>query len=248
MESLAQHYEEKFSLIRQMTELARDTPEEVERVLMEILEERNVMLSSLEALKEEVKSWRNQLATVHRLAQALRETDKKNQELLKNVPTQALRKSVAPPSVESKGDLKTSGGKKGPVGVIQEPRTVMTQSVKHLTVDEFEKVPKYMKGRLTYDSLSVAVEEFNSAVKGKYEFLAKSLNEISLKEKKRRNILKSQDKAELKGKHFVTSDELKEFSMFKTENSKKAVITVLRHFQKIRENRGPGSTIRYVVV
>ena len=66
MESLAQHYEEKFSLIRQMTELARDTPEEVERVLMEILEERNVMLSSLEALKEEVKSWRNQLATVHR--------------------------------------------------------------------------------------------------------------------------------------------------------------------------------------
>ena len=66
MESLAQHYEEKFSLIRQMTELARDTPEEVERVLMEILEERNVMLSSLEALKEEVKSLRNQLAIVHR--------------------------------------------------------------------------------------------------------------------------------------------------------------------------------------
>ena len=128
------------------------------------------------------------------------------------------------------------------------PRTVVTTLVTHLTVEEFEKVPKYMKGRLSYDSLSVAVEEFNSAVKGKYEFLAKSLNEISLKEKKRRNILKSQDKPELKGKHFVTTDELKEFSMFKTENSKKAVITVLRHFQKIRENRGPGSTIRYVVV
>ena len=66
MDSLTQHYEEKFSLIRQMTELARDTPEEVERVLMEILEERNVMLSSLEALKEEVKNWRHQLAIVHR--------------------------------------------------------------------------------------------------------------------------------------------------------------------------------------
>ena len=183
-----------------------------------------------------------------RLAEALRETERKNHELLKNVPTQALRKSVAPPPVESKGDIKTSGGKKGQVGACQEPRTVVTHSVKHLTVEEFEKVPKYMKGRLNYDSLSVAVEEFNSAVKGKYEFLAKSLNEISLKEKKRRNILKSQDKPELKGKQFVTTDELKEFSMFKTENSKKAVITVLRHFQKIRENRGPGSTIRYVVV
>ena len=66
MDSLAQHYEEKFSLIRQMTELARDTPEEVKRVLVEILEERNVMLSSLEALKSEVKNWRQQLAVVHR--------------------------------------------------------------------------------------------------------------------------------------------------------------------------------------
>ena len=63
-----------------------------------------------------------------RLAQALRETDKKNQELLKNVPTQALRKSVAPPPVESKVDLKTSGGKKGPVGVTQVPKIVVTQS------------------------------------------------------------------------------------------------------------------------
>ena len=183
-----------------------------------------------------------------RLAETLKETDRKNQELLKNAPSQALRKSVPPPSVEPKGELKSSGAKKGPVGASQEQRAVATHRVTHLTVEEFEKVPKYMKGRLTYDSLSVAVEEFNSAVKGKYEFLAKSLSEISLKEKKRRNILKSQDKPELKGKHFVTTDELKEFSMFKTENSKKAVITVLRHFQKIRENRGPGSTIRYVVV
>ena len=66
MDSLTQYYEEKFSLIRQMTELARDTPDEVKRVLLEILEERNVMMSTLETLKEEVKSWRNQLAVVQR--------------------------------------------------------------------------------------------------------------------------------------------------------------------------------------
>ena len=66
MDSLTQHYEEKFSLIRQMTELARDTPDEVKRGLLEILEERNVMMSTLETLKEEVKTWRNQLAVVQR--------------------------------------------------------------------------------------------------------------------------------------------------------------------------------------
>ena len=115
-------------------------------------------------------------------------------------------------------------------------------------MEDFEKVPKYMKGRLTYDSLSQAVEEFNLSLRGKYEFLGKSLNELSLKEKKKRNILKSQDKPELRGKYFLTTEELKDFTMYKTENSKKAVITVLRHFQRIRENRGPGSLIRYVVV
>ena len=66
MDRLAQHYEEKFSLIRQMTELARDRPEEVKRVLVEILEERNLMLISLETLKQDVTNWRHQLAIVHR--------------------------------------------------------------------------------------------------------------------------------------------------------------------------------------
>ena len=66
MEALTQYYEEKFSLVRQMTELARDTPEERRRVLVEVLQERSAMLESLEAMREEVKIWRQQLATVRR--------------------------------------------------------------------------------------------------------------------------------------------------------------------------------------
>ena len=66
MEALTQYYEEKFSLVRQMTELARDTPEERRRVLVEVLQERSAMLESLEAMKEEMKIWRQQLATVRR--------------------------------------------------------------------------------------------------------------------------------------------------------------------------------------
>ena len=66
MEALTQYYEEKFSLVRQMTELARDTPEERRRVLVEVLQERSAMLESLEAMKEEMKIWGQQLATVRR--------------------------------------------------------------------------------------------------------------------------------------------------------------------------------------
>lgn len=66
MEGLRQHYEEKFSLIRKMTELACDSPEEVKRVLLDILEERRDMLASLQSMKEEVNHWRHQLAMVQR--------------------------------------------------------------------------------------------------------------------------------------------------------------------------------------
>jgi len=57
MEGLRQHYEEKFSLIREMTELACDSPEEVKRLLLDILEERRDMLASLHSMKEEVNHW-----------------------------------------------------------------------------------------------------------------------------------------------------------------------------------------------
>ena len=185
-----------------------------------------------------------------RCAEKLRECSSRNQDLLQNIPSQALRKPAATslPDQEKKSQEKHSGSKKVPEDNQRAKPPLIVISISHLTLEEFEKVPKYMKGRLTYDSLSQAVEEFNLSLRGKYEFLGKSLNELSLKEKKKRNILKSQDKPELRGKYFLTTEELKDFTMYKTENSKKAVITILRHFQRIRENRGPGSLIRYVVV
>ena len=73
----------------------------------------------------------------------------------------------------------------------------------------------------------------------------KKLDEI---EKKKRAQLKSQMKPELKKSNFVTADDLKEYAMFKTDSSRKSVFTVLRHFQRIKENRGPGSIVRHVVV
>ena len=60
--------------------------------------------------------------------------------------------------------------------------------------------------------------------------------------------MKSQDRQDLKGKHFVTTEELKDLTMFKTDNGRKSIFTVLRHFQKIREVRGPGAVIRYVII
>merc|ERR1719348_911026 len=198
-------------------------------------------------MREEIRLGKEELEKARRCSVALKLFSEINQDLLENVPQQALRKSVQSPSSTAPTD--SAEKENVPTGKTTKscPR-VNVSTVSYLTVDEFEKVPKYMKGRLSYETLSQAVDEFNKCVTTKYEFLARPLKELGLNEKKRRNVLKSQDKSELKQRHFVTVDELKDYSMFKTENVRKSVVTVLRHFQKIRENRGPGSIVRFVVV
>ena len=58
--------------------------------------------------------------------------------------------------------------------------------VSYLTVQEFQSVPKYMKGRFTYDTFNQVVDEFNNALETKYEFLRKGFQAMaSIQEKKR---------------------------------------------------------------
>ena len=120
-----------------------------------------------------------------------------NQDLLENVPQQALKKSFPSPSLTAQ----TESAEKENIPTGKTTKSypqVNVSTVSFLTVEEFDKVPKYMKGRLSYETLSQAVDEFNNCVSAKYEFLARPLKELGLNEKKRRNVLKSQDKNELK--------------------------------------------------
>ena len=56
----------------------------------------------------------------------------------------------------------------------------------YLTVQEFQSVPKYMKGRFTYDAFNQVVDEFNNALETKYEFLRKGFQAMaSIQDKKR---------------------------------------------------------------
>merc|ERR1719450_2033351 len=144
-------------------------------------------------MREEIRLGKEELEKARRCSMALKLFSEINQDLLENVPQQALKKLVQSPSSTA---LTDSAEKENvPTGKTTKsyPR-VNVSTVSYLTVDEFEKVPKYMKRRI---------------------------------------VLKSQDKSELKQRHFVTVDELKDYSMFKTENVRKSVVTVFRKFEKI---------------
>ena len=66
MELLSQYYEEKLKLVRDMNKLARDNPEEVEAVLLEVNNEKQMMKNELNQMREEIKSWKDELEKARR--------------------------------------------------------------------------------------------------------------------------------------------------------------------------------------
>jgi len=240
MEILSEFYNSKLKLIQDITELASDSPEEVEAVILDINSDKLMMLEQIKRMKEEIAHWRIELKKAVRCAGAYRQLWQTHHHMLDNVPHQARPVKLTEAATISNNNSSPE----------EKPSTcpdVRVTHVSHLTLEQFDKVPKYMKGRLSYDNLSLAVEEFNKCVTAKYQFLAKPISNLGLKDKKKRNILRSQEQPQLKNRHFVTIDELKDYTMFRTEASRKSIITVLRHFQKIREVRGPGAIVRFVV-
>ncbi|NXH56683.1 SKA1 protein, partial [Rhabdornis inornatus] len=57
--------------------------------------------------------------------------------------------------------------------------TVVVKEVALITTEEFESVPAYMKGRITYDQINAVVQQINKAVVGKYKILYQPLKSMS---------------------------------------------------------------------
>jgi len=242
MEELQQYLEEKIYLIKQNRELLSGDPEETQTILLELNSVCLAMKSRLALHKKEVQDWRQQTDCAKRCVSAVQAWNQRSQDTLSEIPVQALRKAVQNPSPAA---VQTNNKSEHPAA--SKPRVNVTQ-VAYLTLDEFSKIPKYMKGRAQYETLTNTVDEFNNILVAKYTFLARPLKELNPVEKKRRNVLRSQESADTKGVSFVTNDELKDGSLLKSETGRRNLLTILRHFHRIREIRGPGSITRYAVV
>ena len=106
-----------------------------------------------------------------------------------------------------------------------------------------------MKGRLGYDNVNTSIQEFNSALEARYAFLAKGFQATaSMALKKRYKEMKSNETRDTRGVFFVVADDLKNSETLKSEASRRVIFTILRHFQLIREIRGPLSLVRYAAV
>ena len=124
------------------------------------------------------------------------------------IPHQALRKvqhlaKEAPkeqPGAGAKGagaGVKGAGaGAKGAASTaVSQPRTLPSiAQVAYITLVQFDTIPKYMKGRATYEVINAAVDELNSALTEKYRFLGGRMADLpNPRAKKRHQALRAQE-------------------------------------------------------
>jgi fructose-1,6-bisphosphatase len=59
--------------------------------------------------------------------------------------------------------------------------------------------------------------------------------------------MKSLETKETKGFFFVVADDLRGASNLKSEGQRRTIFSILRHFQRIKEIRGPAQLVRYAM-
>lgn len=115
-------------------------------------------------------------------------------------------------------------------------------TLEYITVEEFDAVPKYMKGRISYTQLNAAVDELNKPFNEKYKILGMkriTLNDINRKRYEKYKLQETKDTA---GEYFIVDEDIKDFSSLKMDSVGRAILTVLRHCCRLKEIRGSGHT------
>jgi len=116
----------------------------------------------------------------------------------------------------------------------------------YLTVEEFEEIPKYIKGRISYDQVNNAVDEIHKVVAAKYKILRLPRSAMGEPVMKKYKAFKEAETPETEGEYFFIDEDLKTYSQLKMDSTGRAILTMLRHCGRLREVRGK-KLLRYVL-
>lgn len=147
----------------------------------------------------------------------------------------------------SSEDKENNPKKRGPSRGRRPAKNVYIPTLVYITVEEFEGVPKYMKGRMNYSQVNTAIDELNKAFSEKYKVLGMKRTTLNDLNKKRYERYKEQESKDTKGEHFIVDGDIKEFTNFKMDSVGRSVLTILRHVGRIKEIRG-GKLTRYACI
>ncbi|XP_074534165.1 SKA complex subunit 1 [Halichoeres trimaculatus] len=116
-----------------------------------------------------------------------------------------------------------------------------------ITVLEFDSIPQYMRGRVSYEQLNATVQSINTAVTAKYKILHQPVKTLNNQSRKLQQRFKEQETKHTKGQFFVVEEDIREFTQMKVDKRFQGILNMLRHCQRLKELRGGGLT-RYLLL
>ncbi|NXQ09820.1 SKA1 protein, partial [Peucedramus taeniatus] len=247
LEELCLHINMKISNIKKCL-LLRDMGKDDSRkpVLRKMLNEAIFVHDLLNKMESEIKQQEKLRDSLKEIQKAAERDQKEAQHLLKHIPrylpkppqscnvVPAVKHSGQTQAAEPKSEKKPAKEKKA----IKEAALI--------TTEEFESVPSYLKGRITYDQINTVVQEINKAVVGKYKILYQPLKSMSAPVRNLYHRFMEEETKDTKGVFFIVEDDIKAFTHLKLDKRFHSILSILRHCQRLREMRSSG-LIRYVI-
>ncbi|EDO38779.1 predicted protein, partial [Nematostella vectensis] len=118
--------------------------------------------------------------------------------------------------------------------------------IDYLTVDEFKNIPKYSRGRMTYDQVNKAIDEIHKVVDSKYKIVNLPRSSMGESVMNKYKAFKEAECKETDGLYFFVEDDIKSYSGLKMDVKGRALLTVLRLSGRITEVRTEG-LLRYAL-
>jgi hypothetical protein len=106
-------------------------------------------------------------------------------------------------------------------------------------IDEtaLQRVPAYIRGRVTLERLQRAIEDIEIILRSKYTLLRRPRHELTSSQLDQRCRYEDMETEETSGQYFFSEVDIKSVASLKQDATGKALVNVLRHLGRIRESR-----------
>ncbi|NXS98566.1 SKA1 protein, partial [Jacana jacana] len=247
LEDLCLHINKKISTIKKTLQLRNIGQEPSLKSMMSKIGQEMILLhdllNKLEGEVQQQEKLKNLLKDLQRSAER---DQNEAQHLCENIPPhlpKPTRSCVAGLTVKCEEQTKVAEPERAKKPV-KEPKVIKEAPL--ITSKEFESVPAYMKGRLTYDQINAVVQELNKAVVGKYKILHQPVKSMNTAARNLYHRYLEEETKDTKGEFFIVEADIKEFTQLKLDKRFHSILNILRHCQRVKEVRG-SRLVRYII-
>ncbi|KAM6925784.1 SKA complex subunit 1 [Lycodopsis pacificus] len=242
LEDVSHHIHDRISSIHLMLDLSMVELPQRKKLGQEFV--------ALEKLLEEfercVGRQKEQIKQLKELEETFQKDLEDVQHLKENIPVHMPRKrgpanGGEPVLTQKEADVQPAQSEN-----VKKTNKSVVREIEVITMPEYESIPSYMKGRVSYHQLNAAVLSINAAVTAKYKIFRQSAKTLNSQTRKLHQRFKDQEMKGTKGQYFVVDDDIREFTQMKADKRFQGILNMLRHCQRLRELRGGGVT-RYML-